>query len=95
VLNFKISQKSPKRMKRITERIINRIIALRRANISFSAIAQSVKVSISTVKRNAKDIAVRGKKNKGGRPRKVSLDATKALVKNFKEKNLKPSEMEI
>jgi transposase len=59
-------------MPRIPRRIQKEIITLRKQKVSICEVSKRLKTSEPTVKNYSKDITIKGQKNKGGRPKKLS-----------------------
>jgi transposase len=75
-------------MKKITKRKQQELINLKKIRSSISEISQCLNVSESTVKRYTKNIEVKKRKNKGGRPKKLFQEITSILVKEYADKKL-------
>lgn len=76
-------------MPKIPETTIKKIIGLRRRKLAYSKIAETLKVSLKTIKKYAALNNLGGKLKKAGRPKKLNPDELKSLGKKFAKNKVK------
>jgi predicted ArsR family transcriptional regulator len=82
---------------KLSEKVVKEIVELRKKKMSIQEISKCLKISTFSVKKYSKNLAIKGKMNSGGRPRKTNSIVSKELVVQFssnKFKNLSEGKIE-